>query len=198
MVGSYILGPHMNHDRQTQNERLDGFRSYLNFLARVQLDPQLRSKLDESDVVQQTLLQAHRSLDQFRGSTSDEMAAWLRQILARNLAHTARDFDRDKRDIQRERSLQASLSESSARLEGWLAADQSSPSQRFERNERLAVAADAVLSLPEAQRDAIVMHYWQSASLAEIAEHTGKTPSAVAGLLHRGLRKLRSLLKELE
>ena len=188
----------MNHDRQTQNERLDGFRSYLNFLARVQLDPRLRSKLDESDVVQQTLLQAHRSLDQFRGSTSDEMAAWLRQILARNLAHTARDFDRDKRDIQRERSLQASLSESSARLEGWLAADQSSPSQRFERNERLAVAADAVLSLPEAQRDAIVMHYWQSASLAEIAEHTGKTPSAVAGLLHRGLRKLRSLLKELE
>ena len=159
----------MNHEirtpNQTQNEPLDRFRSYLQFLARVQLDPRLRSKLDDSDVVQQTLLQGHRAMDQFRGSTAEEMAGWLRQILARNLAHAVRDFGRDKRDIARERSLEASLSESSTRLEGWLAADQSSPSQRGERNERMVLVADAVEALPAAQRDAVIMHYWQSLSM---------------------------------
>jgi DNA-directed RNA polymerase specialized sigma24 family protein len=61
---------------------LDRFRSYLKFLARVQLDPRLRAKLDDSDLVQQTLLQAHRAIGQFRGSTAEELAGWLRQILA--------------------------------------------------------------------------------------------------------------------
>ena len=164
----------------------------------MQLDPRLRAKLDDSDVVQQTLLQAHRAIDQFRGSTPEEMAGWLRQILARNLSHAIRDFSRDKRDIKRELSLEASLSESSTRLEGWLAADQSSPSQRAERNERMVLVADALEALPDGQRDAVVMHYWQSLSIAEIAEHTGKTPAAIGGLLHRGLRKLRGVLKELE
>ncbi len=183
---------------QSQNEPINHNRSNLQILARVQLDPRLRAKLDDSDVVQQTLLQAHRAMDQFRGSTPEEMAGWLRQILARNLAHAVRDFGRDKRDIKRERSLEASLSESSTRLEGWLAADQSSPSQRAERNERLVLVADALEALPEAQRDAVIMHYWQGLSMAEIGEQIGKTPAAVAGLLHRGLRKLRNVLNELE
>ena len=126
------------------------------------------------------------------------MAGWLRQILARNLGHAVRDFGRDKRNVTRERSLEASLSGSSARLEGWLAADQSSPSQRAERNERMVSVADAVEALPEAQRDAVIMHYWQGLSPAEISDQIDRTPAAVAGLLHRGLSKLRDVLKEVE
>lgn len=117
------------------NGRLDQFRSYLNCLARVQLDPRLRSKVDDSDLVQQTLLAAHRAIGEFRGTTSEEMAAWLRQILARNLTHAVRDAHREKRDVKREKSLEALLLESSSRLEGWLADEQSSPSQRARRND---------------------------------------------------------------
>ena len=68
--------------------------SYLAALARINLDPRLQSKLDPSDVVQQTMLQAHRALREFRGTTDAEMAAWLRQILARNLTHAIRDLQR--------------------------------------------------------------------------------------------------------
>src|SRR5262245_24453173 len=116
---------------------LERFRDYLRLLARLQLDPRWRAKLDPSDLVQQTLLQAHEACDQFRGRTAAEQAAWLRQILARVLANAVRDLGRAKRDAGRERSLEAALEQSSARLEAWLAAEQSSPSETVERNEQL-------------------------------------------------------------
>ena len=176
--------------------RLDQFRSYLKFLARVQLDPRLRSKVDDSDLVQQTLLAAHRAIGEFRGTTSEEMAAWLRLILARNLTHAVRDTHREKRYLKREQSLEVLLSESSSRLEGWLAGEQSSPSQRAQRNERMLRVANALEELPDAQRDAIALHYWQDLSPTEIAKHLNRTPAAVAGLLLRGLKKLRTVLTE--
>lgn len=96
----------MTEDSQQNAGWLDDYRSYLNLLARINMAPKLRSKLDASDIVQQTFLQAHRSLGEFRGQSDAERAAWLRKILARNLAHAARDYRRDKRDVAQERSLE--------------------------------------------------------------------------------------------
>jgi RNA polymerase sigma-70 factor (ECF subfamily) len=176
--------------------RLERFRAYLRLVARLHLDPRLQGKLDPSDVVQQTLLQAHQALKQFRGQTSGELAAWLRQIMARNLAHAVRDLGRDKRDVARERSLEAALAQSSARLEGWLAAEQSSPSERAEGNEQALRLAEALQELPEAQREALVLQHWQGWSLTEIGAHLGRSVEAVAGLIKRGLKQLRLLLQE--
>jgi RNA polymerase sigma-70 factor (ECF subfamily) len=178
-------------DPEAGPETLERFRAYLRLLARLHLDRRLQGKLDPSDVVQQTFLQAYRALDQFRGHGDAELAAWLRQILARNLAHAARDLSRDKRDVARERSLEAALNASSARLAVWLVADHSSPSQRADRNEQLLRLADALAELPEAQREAVLLHDWQGWSVTEIGTHLGRTPAAVAGLLKRGLKQLR-------
>ncbi|MFO0951172.1 MAG: sigma-70 family RNA polymerase sigma factor [Isosphaeraceae bacterium] len=73
----------------------------------------------------------------------------------------------------------------------WLAADQSSPSQKAERNEAIVRLADALIRLPEDNRRALVMRHCQGASLAEISAALGRTPQAVAGLLKRGLARLR-------
>jgi RNA polymerase sigma-70 factor (ECF subfamily) len=180
---------------QDGEQPLERFRSYLQLLARLHLDPRLRGKLDASDVVQQTLLQAHQAQEQFRGQTDGEQAAWLRQIMARNLAHAVRDFGRGKRDLAREQSLDAALDASSARLEAWLAAEQSSPSQRAERKEQAVALAAALEQLPEAQRDAVVLHYFQGCTVAEIGRQLNRSPEAVAGLLHRGLKQLRAHLR---
>jgi RNA polymerase sigma-70 factor (ECF subfamily) len=188
----------MDRPPEEAGRLLEPFRAYLRLLARLHLAPHLRGKLDPSDVVQQTLLQAYRALDQFRGHSEAEWAAWLRRILARNLAQAVRDFGRARRDLAREQSLQAAVDASSARLEAWLAADQSSPSQRAERGEQALRLAEALEQLPEAQREALVLQHWQGLSLAEIGTHLGRSPEAVAGLIKRGLKQLRHLLQESE
>jgi RNA polymerase sigma-70 factor (ECF subfamily) len=196
MAKGYQEGKLVVGETPSDEQWPDRFRSYLRLLAKMQLDERLRSKLDPSDIVQQTLLQAHRAMGDFRGKSDAEMAAWLRQILARNLAHAVRDFGRDKRNVNRERSLQAAVDASSARLDAWLAAEQSSPSQQAQRNEQVLELCNALEQLPDAQREAVQLHYWQSATLAEIAERLDRTPAATAGLLKRGMRKLRELMIE--
>ncbi len=187
-------------DEPSPGEELgvERFRTYLLLLARMQIGRKLRAKLDPSDVVQQTLLDAHRQQAQFRGSTPAEMAGWLRRMLACNLADALRAFSRGKRDVARERSLAAALDQSSAQLGSWLQAQQSSPSQKAQRTEDLLRVAQALTQLPEAQFEAVVLHYWQGQTLAEVAAQLGRTSPAVAGLLQRGLKTLRILLAEPE
>src|SRR5262245_27136492 len=114
---------------------LNQYRGYLRALAQIELGRRLRGKVDPSDIVQQSLLEAYQDLASRKGRTEAELVAWLRTILARNLLNTARDFAAQKRDIRRERSLAQRLHESSARLDQFLAAQQSSPSQRVIRLE---------------------------------------------------------------
>lgn len=175
---------------------LERFRAYLHLLARMHLDPRLRGKVEASDLVQQTFLQAYQAWGQFRGSTDAELCGWLRQILTRNLQHATRDFGRAKRDCAREVSLEAKLGASSARWENCLAADQSSPSTQARRNEQALRLAEAMLELPEAQREALLLHYWQGESVSAIAALLGRSTTAAAGLLKRGLQQLRRRLDE--
>src|SRR6516165_1333782 len=111
----------MADEGDCRGHSLERYRSSLLLLARIQLDRRLQAKVDASDLVQQTLLKAHQNRGQFRGGTDAELAAWLRAILARQLVDVARKFGH--RLDGRERSLEAALEQSSARLERWLAAE---------------------------------------------------------------------------
>jgi RNA polymerase sigma-70 factor (ECF subfamily) len=175
---------------------LERYREYLRLLARVQMGGKLAGQLDASDVVQQTLLEAYKEWTQYRGSSEAELTAWLRRILANNLADAVRALGRAKRDIARQRSLEAELQQSSSRLEAMLVAEQSSPSQRAERNEQIVRLADALARLPDAQREALVLQHWHGWTLAQIGEHMAKSVTAVAGLLKRGLKGLREQMRE--
>jgi len=175
---------------------LERYRDYLHLLARLQLDARLQSKLDASDIVQQTLLRAHERITQFRGQTEVELAAWLRVILAHTVANELSRFGQAKREVALERSLEAAVEQSSARLEAWLAADQSSPSARAIRHEQLLSLAKALAQLPADQRAALELHHLKGCTVADIAQQWNRTRPAVAGLIRRGLQTLRQLLKE--
>lgn len=185
----------MADEAEVSAESLERYRDYLKLLTRLQLPPRLRSKVDPSDVVQETLLKAYQNLEQFRGRGDAELAAWLRRILANSLVDAARQFRGAKRDVGRERSLEASIEQSSARLDTLLNPEQSSPSGRAIRQEEMLDVAAALAQLPEDQRSVVELHHLQGCSVAQVAECLGRTERAVAGLLRRGLKSLRELLQ---
>lgn len=184
----------MSESADNQPPDLGEYRNYLMTIAHLQLEPQLREKLDASDIVQQTLLEAHQQREGFRGESPAEFAGWLKQILVHNLLDVIRSFRREKRDVAREQSLGESFDRSTVRLAALIVADQSSPSIKVERDEQGLQLADALAKLPDAQREALVLQHWHSWSVAQIAEHMGRSRTAVAGLLKRGLMKLREEL----
>ena len=173
---------------------LESFRNYLLLLARLQIGAELRGKLEAEDLVQETLLKAHRGRDQFRGCSEAECLVWLRTILVRSLTDAVRKHALGSG--VRERSLEAALEQSSHRLESMLAADQTSPSQRASRDEQLLRLADALAGLPDDQRRAVELRHLQGLATAEIARRMDRTVAAVGGLLQRGLRALREGLGE--
>jgi RNA polymerase sigma-70 factor, ECF subfamily len=186
----------VDHADATAERPLEPYGDYLRLLARLQLSPRLHAKLDASDIVQQTLLQAHANRAQFRGRSEAEWLAWLRAILANALAAAGRRFAAEARDLDREHSLEARLEESASRLEGLLAADQSSPSERAVRGEELLRLAHAMACLPPDQQRVVELHHLKGLPVAEVAGLMGRSRPAVVGLLFRGLKKLRELLRE--
>jgi DNA-directed RNA polymerase specialized sigma24 family protein len=66
------------------------YESWLRWLARREIDSRFHGKFSASDAVQQTMIEAWKGWDNFRGEEEPQRRAWLRQILAHQLAHLAR------------------------------------------------------------------------------------------------------------
>jgi RNA polymerase sigma-70 factor (ECF subfamily) len=177
-------------------QRLERFRAYLRLLARQQLKPVLQGKLDPSDLVQQTFLEAHEAIEPCAKRTDAELACWLTRILAHNVADAERRFCAATRDVRLERSLEAVLDQSSSRLNAWIASEHGSPCKAAVHNEQVFRLAEALAQLPEDQRTALDMKHLQGRSVEEIGNHMSKSAASVAGLLRRGLKRLRELLSE--
>ena len=143
-------------------------------------------------------MEAFRNPDDFRGRSPVERFAWLRQILTNTVIDAVRMYRRTKRDIDREQPWEDAIRGSASRAESWLADRQSTPSQSAERKEQLQALAVALQRLPDAQREAIELFHLQGRSLNDVAIDLGRSGSAVAGLIHRGLKQLRQIMQSEE
>jgi RNA polymerase sigma-70 factor (ECF subfamily) len=181
----------MCREAKALDQELGRHRLYLRLLAGRYLDRRVWPQIDPSDVVQETLLQAFEKQEQFRGPN---LLAWLRGILWHRLLTAIR---KEKQKAREQQMLDA-LDQSSCWINSALAIEHSSPSQQAMKHESLERLAEKLNQLPECEAEVIVLHHFLYRSQAEVAMHLGRSRPAVAGLLHRGLKRLRELLHERE
>jgi RNA polymerase sigma-70 factor (ECF subfamily) len=180
-------------DVSAQGELLARYQAWLALLARLQIDTRFQGKFSESDVVQQTLLEACRDLPRFRGQTEAELLAWLRQILAHVLAHEVRRYaGTQQRDLDREVSLEEELARSSQRLAHVLGGEGSSPSAKAVVHEQEVLLADVLAQLPDDHREVIVLRILEGLPHEEVARRMDRSVGAVRMLWVRALARLRS------
>jgi RNA polymerase sigma-70 factor (ECF subfamily) len=173
------------------------YEHYLHVLARAQLGRHLRTKCAPSDLVQQTLLEAHRDFGDFQGHHEAELLAWLRRILAHNLYNEARRFGAQQRDCAREVSLdqvQAGVEHSSVALARGLAADTPSPSQVAAARESAVHLADALARLPDDYQTVLLLRVFEELPAEEVAQRMHRSAGAVRMLQMRALTALREQL----
>lgn len=181
-------------DRQHDDtNRMVAYRDYLCLLTRLQLAASWGSKIDISGIVQQTLIEATKAQVP---ATDSELLVYLRRLLANNIRDEIRRQSRGKRDVRREVSLEAALDQSSQRIEAWLSAGTSTPSQRLIRTEELGRLAAALAVLAEDQRQAVELHHLQGLPLVQTADRLGRSKEATSALIYRALKRLREHLDQ--
>jgi RNA polymerase sigma-70 factor (ECF subfamily) len=182
-------------DQEALGQFLELYRNYLRLQARTLIGSALRVRLDPSDLVQETFLEAARDFGHFAGSTEGEMVAWLRQVLVRNLADQVRRHQSRKRDARREESLEALLDRSSQQVQDALVTGISTPSAQVRRREQAVVLADALAALPPDYREVIVLRHLERLKFDDIAARIGRSSGAARMLWTRALERLHRILE---
>ena len=176
------------------------YANYLKVLASTQLDSKLRGRLNPSDVVQDTLLEAHRDFGGFRGATEPELLAWLRRILLNNIGRMVEvHVLAAKRNVRRERSLEQMhnrLEQSSIQLRALIADNGVSPSSAAERQEDSRFLADQLAALADDHREVILLRNLEGLSFKDVADRMGRSHGAVRMLWLRAIESLRQRFAE--
>lgn len=171
-------------------------RNYVSLVARNNIESWLRSKVDASDIVQQTMLEAHRCFTDFQGGTEAEWLAWLRRILVHNSQDAIRRYRTDKRQVQNEVALDANFCGLSASFHVEPVANVDTPSAIVRQRETEIELADAITQLPEDYQEVIILRNLQRLPFDQVAERMGRSRPAVQMLWLRALRKLEQLLSQ--
>ena len=187
----FLRGLLMCREATALDQELERHRPYLRLLAGMFLHRRVWPQIDPSDVVQETLMQAYEKQEQFRGPN---LLAWLRGILC----HRLLDAIRKEKQQKPEQQMLDALDQSSCWINIALAAESSSPSEVAMKHELFKRQAEALKQLPEGEQMAVELHHLHGLPLAEVAEYLNRSQPAIAGLLHRGLKRLRKLLQERE
>ncbi|MCA9211888.1 MAG: sigma-70 family RNA polymerase sigma factor [Planctomycetales bacterium] len=187
-------------DPQKLGGLLELYRNYLSVLATGQLDRKLRGRVSASDLVQETMMEAHRDFHQFRGSSEPEFISWLRRILVNNMARAIEmHVLAEKRDVRREVSIErlnAAVERSTIQLGLAFAGREDSPSAKFEQHERAIDLANQMSRLSPEHREVLVLRNLQSLPFKEVAARMDRTIPAAKMLWMRAIKKLRETYEE--
>jgi RNA polymerase sigma-70 factor, ECF subfamily len=193
----YLLERAHAGDTEAFGQLLTQYHNYMRLMVRALAGTTLKLRVDASDLVQEACLEAHRDFPQFEGSSEAELLAWLRRILARNLADSARYQSAGIRDHRRQRSLELMLEQSSLSVQDALAATATTASAVAAQRERAVLLADALEGLPADYRDVVILRNLEGLKFSEVAARMGRSSGAVRMLWARAIEKLSVTLEGL-
>lgn len=183
-------------DAAAQNDLFEACRAYVRFLARSHVESWIQAKVDASDLVQQTLFEAHRGFEQFEGSTEAEWLGWLKQILKNNATDFVRQFGAAKRRISLEVPFNIGQSTMFRQAPEPVSPDQT-PSQIVGQREQEVLVANALAQLSDDHQEVIVLRNLQRLPFDQVAERMGRSRPAVQMLWMRAMKKLQEHISDL-
>jgi RNA polymerase sigma-70 factor, ECF subfamily len=193
-----LLAEAAQGNRDARERLLERQRQRLRQLIRLRLDRRLAARVDPSDVVQESLMDAAGKLSEYLRTRPMPFYPWLRSLaLERLLAMYRRHIKTSKRSVRREeRGLPLLPDESALELAQKLCDHGSSPSQRLERSEARERVRAALDRLAERDRELLVLRHLEQLSIREIAAVLGISEGAVKVRHVRALERVRDLLGE--
>jgi RNA polymerase sigma-70 factor (ECF subfamily) len=185
-------------DPLAKDELFQRHRDRLRRMITVRMDPRVRKRVDPSDVLQETLVQADRRLDEYVADPPLPFYPWLRQLAWDQLltVHRKHLYAR-RRSRHREEDLLSALSdESVGELAKSLIDESNDPLARVIRNELRERVRRAIAALPEVHREILVLRHLEQLSSAEAADVLAIGVSAAKMRHLRAVEQLRALLDE--
>lgn len=174
---------------EASRELVETCRDYLLLVAHRNLDDDLQRKVGASDLVQETFLHAHEKFAQFRGSSSEELLAWLRRILLNHVVDENRKYRQSgKRQISRERFLTQGPKTDGGVPEP--AAHDKSPSSAAIAHEEAVALSAAMQRLPDDYRQVLLLRTWQRLPFEEVGRRLNRSPDAARKLWTRAIERL--------
>lgn len=179
-------------DRKAFEDLFARYRPFLRQVIALRLDPRLRPRIDPSDVVQETHLEAFRRLQDYLRRQPMPFRLWLRQTACERLLKLhEHHVTAGRRSVQREVSLP---DRSSLLLAQHFLAAGSTPSQQLSRREMADRISQAVAQLPSADREILLMRHYERLSYAEISVALEIAAPAARKRYGRALLRLQELL----
>jgi RNA polymerase sigma-70 factor (ECF subfamily) len=170
------------------------YRGYLQRVIGIRFDSRLSPRVDVSDVVQETQIEAARRIRDYLDRQPMPFRLWLRKTAQQCLMKTQKQhLTAEKRSVRREVNLSQRSSMDLARM---LQDPGSTPSERANRGELTQRVRRAVAALPEAEREVILMLDLEGLSSKEAAYILDLNPSTVNRRHGRALLRLQRALLE--
>lgn len=177
---------------------LERFRGRIARMLTVRMDPRLRGRLDASDVIQDTYLEVHNRIGDYRRRSDMPFFLWVRFLAGQKLTQMHRKhLGADRRDARRElpEALRQVPGATTATLAGALVSSGVTPSEiaiRLEEEERLIRVLD---ELRELDREVLALRHFEGLSNAEVAQLLGIETSAASRRYVRALARMQERLR---
>jgi RNA polymerase sigma-70 factor (ECF subfamily) len=160
------------------------------------LDTRLAPRVDGSDIVQETLVEASTRMDDYLRERRLPFFGWLRFLASERVLKAHRHhLSTQRRSVSRESRLPELSDASAMSFCSQFVADDTSPSNRMSRKEDMERVMSALEALSPRDREVLVMRHFEQLSTAEIAEAIGLTEAGVKARLLRALARIRGLMK---